>query len=92
VEGVTIIESSSNTRKGDPLRGPLFILAHYQTFLKTIVQAPKYIFPSLANDTHIMGPMNEITYAFEHLSTQLTLVGLKVKVSNVCFEVHHESF
>jgi hypothetical protein len=34
--GVTIIESSSGTRQGDPLEGPLFILAHYQTLLKTI--------------------------------------------------------
>jgi len=37
VEGVTIIESSLSTRQGDPLGGPLFVLAHYRTFLKTIV-------------------------------------------------------
>jgi hypothetical protein len=47
----------------------------------TIMQAPSYIFPSLANDTHIVGPMGEIICAFGHLSTQLTLVGLKVKMS-----------
>jgi hypothetical protein len=29
-----------------------------------------------------MGPMNEITCAFDHLLTQLTLVGLKLKMSN----------
>jgi len=28
-----------------------------------------------------MGPLNEIAHAFDHLSTQLVLVGLKVKVS-----------
>ncbi len=33
VEGVTIIESSLNMKHGDPLRGPLFVLAHYQTLL-----------------------------------------------------------
>jgi hypothetical protein len=33
------------------------------------------------DDTHIMVLMNEITYAFDHLLTQLALVGLKVKVS-----------
>ncbi len=81
VEGVTIIKSFLGTRQGDPLRGHLFILAHHQALLKTIMQAPNCIFPSLVNDTHIMGPMNEITHAYEHLSTQLTLVGLKVKVS-----------
>jgi hypothetical protein len=33
------------------------------------------------DNTHILGPMSEITYAFDHLSTQLALVGLKVKMS-----------
>jgi hypothetical protein len=33
------------------------------------------------DDTHIMGPMSDITRAFDHLSTQLTLVGLRVKMS-----------
>jgi hypothetical protein len=81
VKGVTIIESSSGTRQGDLLRSPLFALTHYGVFLKTIVQALGCVFPSLMDDTHIVGPMNEITHAFDHLSTQLTLVGLKVKMS-----------
>ncbi len=37
VEGVIIIELSSYTKQGDLLKGPLFTLAHYQVFLKTIV-------------------------------------------------------
>jgi len=81
VEGATIIESSSCIRHGDPLKGFLSALAHYQTLLETIVRAPNCVFPSLMNDTHVVEPMNEITYAFDHLSTQLTLVGLRVKVS-----------
>jgi hypothetical protein len=80
VEKVTIIESSSSTRQGDPLRGFLFALAHYQTFVETIAQALNYIFPSLVDDSHIVGPLNEITFTFDHLSTQLALVGFKVKV------------
>jgi hypothetical protein len=35
MEGVTIVESSSSMKQGDPLKGLLFV-AHYQTFLKTI--------------------------------------------------------
>jgi len=80
VEKVTIIDSFLNTRQGDPLGGPLFLLAHYRAFLETITWAPNYIFPSLADDTHIVGPLSEITRVFYHLSTQLALVGLKVKV------------
>jgi len=33
------------------------------------------------DDTHILGPMSGIIRAFDHLSTQLALVGLKVKMS-----------
>jgi hypothetical protein len=65
VEGVTIIESSSSTKQGDPLGGPLFPLTHYQTLLKTIVWAPNCVFPSLMDDTHIMKPMNELSCTFD---------------------------
>jgi hypothetical protein len=81
VEGVTIIKSSSNMKHDDPLRGPLFVLAHNWTFLKTIMWALSCIFPSLVDNTHIVGLMNEIIRTFDHFSTQLALVGFKVKVS-----------
>jgi hypothetical protein len=55
-------------KQGDPLGGPLFALAHYWTPLKTIVEAPNYVFPSLQM-IHIMHPMNEIVLIFNHLST-----------------------
>jgi hypothetical protein len=55
--------------QNDPLGGHLFALAHYQAFLKTIAYGPSYVFPFLANDTHIMHPMNEIVLTFSHLST-----------------------
>jgi len=38
------------------------------------------VFPSLTDDTQIAGFMSEIISTFDHLSTQLTLVKLKVKV------------
>ncbi len=85
MEGVTIIESSSCMRQGDPLGDILFVFAHYRTHLKTIMWVPNYVFPSLVDDTHIVGPMSEITHAFDHLLTQLALVGLKVKVSKCKF-------
>jgi len=81
VEGVTVIESFSSMKQGDFLGGLLFALAHYWTFLKTIVWAPNCVFPSLTNDAHIVGPLNEIACTFDHLLTQLILVGLKAKVS-----------
>ncbi len=68
-----------HVKQGDPLGGLLFALAHYQILLKTIAWAPNCVFPSLTNDIHIVGPMSEIICAFDHLSTQLTLIGLRVK-------------
>jgi hypothetical protein len=66
--------------KVTPLGGILFILVHYRALLETIMWAPVWVFPSLTNDTHIVGPLSEITYAFDHLSTQLTSVALRVEV------------
>jgi hypothetical protein len=85
VEGVSTIESSSGTRQNDHLGGLLFVLAHYQALFKTMTQTPNRVFTSLTDDTHIMGPMNELSYPFDHLLTQLTQVGLKVKVSKCKF-------
>jgi len=81
VEGYNIIESSLNMKHGDSLGGLLFTLAHYWILLKTNTHAPSCVFPSLVDDTHIMGSMSEITHTFDHFSTQLTLVGFRVKVS-----------
>ncbi len=81
VKRVIIIESYSGTTQDDPLRGPLFLLAHYRAFVKTIMWAPNYVFPSLTNNIHILGPTSKNTHTFDHLLTQLTLVGLKVKMS-----------
>jgi len=52
-----------------PFRTSLFALTHYQTFLETIAQAPNYVFPSLMNDTHIMGLMNEIILSLNYFTT-----------------------
>jgi hypothetical protein len=81
VEGVTVIELFLGMKQGDPLGSPLFILAHYQVFLKTIMRTPNYVVPSLVDETHILRPMNEIPNVFYHFLTQLALVRLRVKVS-----------
>jgi hypothetical protein len=54
---------------GDPLGDLLFALTHFQALVKTIVQAPSCVFPSLVDDTHIVGPMNEVVLAFDHVLT-----------------------
>jgi hypothetical protein len=38
------------------------------------MRAPNCVFQSLADDTHIVGPMSEKVFAINHLLTQLALV------------------
>jgi hypothetical protein len=79
-------------KQGDPLKGSLFVSARYRTFLTTIMWACCCVFPSLTDDTHIVEPMSEITHAFDHLSTQLTLIEFRVKCQSASSGIHQGSF
>ncbi len=80
VEGVIIIGSFSSMKQGDPLKGLLFVLAHYQALLKTIMRTPNSVFPSPMDDTHIVGSMSEIIHTFNHLFDPISPNCLRVKV------------
>jgi hypothetical protein len=53
---VTIIPFARGTYQGDPLRGALFVLAHFRTLHSIANCFPSCLFPSIASDTHIIGP------------------------------------
>jgi hypothetical protein len=56
-------------KQGDLLGGLLFALAHYGAFLKTTAWAPNYVFPSLMDNTHIVGFTSQIILKpFSHFS------------------------
>jgi len=42
--------------QGDPLGGALFALAHLKALRSTTNHFPYCLFPSIANDIHIIGP------------------------------------
>jgi hypothetical protein len=44
------------TRQGDLLGGALFTLTHFRALHSTTNHFPSYIFPSITNDIHIIGP------------------------------------
>jgi hypothetical protein len=54
------------TRQGDPLGEELFVLAHFRALHSTANHFPSYLFPSITNDTHIIGPLSIISFAYEH--------------------------
>jgi hypothetical protein len=54
---VTIIPSTMGIRQGDLLGGALLALAHFKALRFIINHFPFCLFPSIANDTHIRGPL-----------------------------------
>jgi hypothetical protein len=53
---VMVIPFAMGIRQGDPLGGPLFAFVHLRALSSTINHFPSCLFPSSANDTHIIGP------------------------------------
>ena len=78
-EVVVELESATGTRQGDPLGGVLFALGHQQALRATAAAFPDCAFPSIADDTHIVGPPARVVEAFSHFVLQLALLGLSVQ-------------
>ncbi|KAL2635465.1 hypothetical protein R1flu_006944 [Riccia fluitans] len=54
---VSLLSSESSTRQGDPLGGALFALAQLRALRIVASEHPLCLFPSLADDTHIVGSL-----------------------------------
>ena len=69
------IESATGTCQRDPLGGVLFALR------STGAEFPDCALPSIADDTHIVGPPARVVEAFLHFVAHLALLGLSVRPS-----------
>ncbi|KAL2629302.1 hypothetical protein R1flu_013988 [Riccia fluitans] len=76
---VSLFSSELGTRQGDPLGGALFALAHLRALRTMALEHPLCMFPSLADDTHIVGPSEVVLPAFHSLEGHLSAVGLTVQ-------------
>jgi len=64
---VIIIPFSMGTCQVDPLKRALFTLAHFNAPCSIINHFPSYIFPSIENDIHIIGPPSITSWCvYEH--------------------------
>jgi len=70
-----IIPSVMRTRQGDPLGAALFALTHFKA-LRSLNHFPSFIFPSITNDIHIIGPLSIISFTYKHFQTKLHAIGL----------------
>ena len=59
----------------------LFALGHQQVLRATAAVFPDCAFPSIADDTHIVGPPARAVEAFSHFVAQLALLRLSVQPS-----------
>ncbi|KAL2642349.1 hypothetical protein R1flu_009936 [Riccia fluitans] len=76
---VNLFSSESGTRQGDPLGGALFALEHLCALRTTALEHPLCLFPSLADDTHIVGPLEAVMPAFHSLEGHLSAVSLTIQ-------------
>ncbi|KAL2643240.1 hypothetical protein R1flu_010827 [Riccia fluitans] len=76
---VSLLSSESGTCQGDPLGGALFALAHLHALRIVASKHSLCLFPSLADDTHIVGPFEAVVPAFHALEGHLSAMGLTVQ-------------
>jgi len=55
---VIVIPPTMGTRQGEPLGKTLFALAHFKALHSTINCFLSYLFPSIVDDIHIIGPLS----------------------------------
>jgi hypothetical protein len=59
----------------------LFTLAHLHTFRPTITTHPIYVFFSLVDDTHIVGPKSYLVPSFLHCNKKIFALGISVQLT-----------
>ena len=76
--GCHVLSSTNGTRQGDPLGGPLFALAHSRAIRAVAQEFPQLLFPSIADDTHVVGPPELLRQALPSLEAHFLRIGLRV--------------
>jgi hypothetical protein len=74
-DDVTIIPSTIRTCQGDPLREALFALAQFTALCSITNHFLSCIFPSIVNDTHIIGLLSTVSSTYEHFQTKFCVIG-----------------
>jgi hypothetical protein len=69
------------TCQGDLLGGggALFLLIHFRALCFITSQFPSCLFPSIIDDTHNIGPILIVSFAYEHSQTELHVIGLSIQ-------------
>jgi len=79
VKVMSFIPSTMETCQGGPFGGALFALAHFRALCSTSSHFLSCLFPSIANNTHIIGPFSIVSCTYEHFQTELRAIGLSIQ-------------
>jgi hypothetical protein len=66
--------------QGDRLGGALFALTHFRALCFTTSHFPSYLFPSVVDDIHIIGPLSIGSRAHEYFQIKLHVIGLFIQL------------
>jgi hypothetical protein len=72
---VTIIPFAMGIHQGDFSGETLFTLTHFKALRSTTHHFPSCLFPSIVDDTHIIGPLSIVSFGYEHFQTKLCAIG-----------------
>ncbi len=81
---VIIIPSAMGICQGDHLGKALFVLAHLKALHFIANHFPSYLFPSIINDIHIIGPPSIISSTYEHFQIELCAIGFFYLTLEMC--------
>ncbi len=73
---IIIIPFAMGTHQGDSLGGALFVLAHFRALRSIFNHFLSYLFPSIIDNTQIIGPFSIVSFAYEHFQIELHATGL----------------
>jgi hypothetical protein len=74
-----VIPFAMGTHHSDPLGRALFALTHFNALRFIANDFPSCLFPSIVDDTHIIGPFSIVSFAYEHFQTKLHVIGLSIQ-------------
>ncbi len=76
---VTIIPFVMGICQCDFFGGALFALAHFRALCSTTSHFPSCLFPSIIDDTQIIGLLSIVSSTYEHFQIELCVIGLFIQ-------------
>jgi hypothetical protein len=78
-DDVIVFLFTMGTHQGDPLEGALLALAHFRALCSIASHFPSCLFPSIVDDTHIIGPPSIVSSTYGHFQIEICAIGFSIQ-------------